>query len=95
MVEINRNQYFMVGIVILLLGLQFHAVDSFVLNEKTTHFLAKRTASAGSTQAIFASLAPGELTRKVVRPPDWLGWCLTSVGAILILHSFALPKRGG
>jgi hypothetical protein len=32
--------------------------------------------------------------RKVLQPPEWLGWCLMSVGAVLVLHSLALQKPG-
>ena len=41
-VEINRNQYFLAGIIILLLGVQLKFVDSYVLNEKATQIIAKR-----------------------------------------------------
>ena len=40
--EINRNQWMMIGLVILSLGIQFRMVDSFVLNEKSTEIIAKR-----------------------------------------------------
>ena len=33
--------------------------------------------------------------RKVLQPPEWLGWCLMSVGAVLILHSLAMKGPGG
>ena len=56
--EINRNQYFMIGVVILLVGLQFRAVGQYVLNEKATQFLAKRasepTAAIESSDLFFA-----------------------------------------
>jgi len=41
-VEFNRNQFFAVGLIVLLLGLQFRMFESFTLNEKTTQFLASR-----------------------------------------------------
>lgn len=94
--EINRNQYFMVGIIILLLGLQLRAVNSYVLNEEATQLLAKTTARQPSTtETLVASIAPGQMNRKVIRPPEWCGWCIASIGAILILHSLALKKSGG
>ena len=27
--------------------------------------------------------------------PEWLGWCLMSIGAVLVLHSLALPRPKG
>ena len=93
--ELNRNQYFFLGIVILLLGLQVRVVSAFVLNEDATRFLAERTLSSAAEGTV-VSLASdsGALPNKVIRPPEWLGWCLISVGAVLILHSLAMPKPG-
>jgi hypothetical protein len=90
-VEFNRNHYFMIGIIVLLLGLQFRLVDTYVLNEKTTRFLAERSPGASSAQTTLVSLS-GPVSRKVVRPPEWLGWALVSVGSVLVLHSLALPR---
>ena len=93
--ELNRNQYFFLGIVLVLMGLQFRAVSSFTLTEKATRFLAERTqasASDGALLALSADLGAGP--QKVVTPPEWLGWCLMSVGAVLILHSLAMRKPG-
>ena len=71
--EINRNQYFLAGLVVLLLGLQFRSVDSFMLNEKVTRFLAQRTQT--SDQFAMQNFVPpvGPIPRKIVRPPHWLG----------------------
>jgi hypothetical protein len=92
-VDFNRNHFFMFGIIILLLGLQLRMVDSYVLNEKTTKFLAKNVAGKSSTETTLVDMA-GPIARKVVRPPEWTGWCLISVGAVLILHSLALKRPG-
>ncbi|MCA9231474.1 MAG: hypothetical protein KDA57_12540 [Planctomycetales bacterium] len=93
--ELNRNQYFFLGIVILLLGLQFRMVNEYVLTDEATQFLAERTRSSGSQSAMvsFAS-SLGETSHKVIRPPDWLGWCMISVGSVLILHSLAMRGPG-
>ncbi len=34
--EFDRNRYFMIGILLFLLGMQFRMVESFVLNETST-----------------------------------------------------------
>ena len=39
--------------------------------------------------------AAGPLPKKTVRPPEWIGWCLMSVGGVLILHSLAMPRPNG
>ena len=94
--EFNRNQYFMGGVLLLLVGIQFRLLDSFTLNEKTTKFLAARMQDSGQTNAMTAFM-PAEATvgRKVVRPPQWLGWALMSIGSVLVLHSLAMKKPGG
>lgn len=96
--EINRNQWFMAGIVVLLLGIQFRLVESFVLNDKTTQFLAERSGdslSAGIASLNGALPTPGASARKEIRPPQWLGWMLMSVGSVLILHSLAMKRPEG
>lgn len=94
--EFNRNQFMMIGVVLLLLGLQFRTFESCTLNPKTTQFLANRFSDAGSAAAtsnLFTSAGSG--VRKVIRPPSWLGWSLMSIGSVLILHSLAMKKPGG
>src|SRR4051794_21725620 len=99
--ELNRNQYFLGGLLVLLLGIQLRMVDAFVLNEQATHFLhqrmqqikAQQFASAGEASATLAAATPTAKHR--LQPPDWLGWSLVSVGSVLILYSLALKKPGG
>jgi hypothetical protein len=92
-VEFNRNQYFMVGVILLLIGVQLRVVDSYVLSAETTQFLAQRSGTPTQQAALFAAQAAApEMGRKVIRPPDWIGWCLMSIGSVLILHSLAMKK---
>ncbi len=98
--DINRNQYFMMGIVVLLVGLQFRAVSAYVLNEQATQYLAKRhsasASSAGDQDAVFsaspASVGAALGARKVIQMPEWSGWALISVGAVLVLHSLSMKR---
>ncbi len=87
---IHRNQYFMVGIILLLVGFQLRMVDSFVLNEKATKFLAERTKGKSSSTTTLLAIAPSKLTNKIIRPPLWVGLCMMSVGVVLTLHALAL-----
>lgn len=87
---IHRNQYFMVGIILLLVGFQLRMVDSFVLNEKATKFLAERTKGKNSSTTTLLAIAPSKLTNKIIRPPLWVGLCMMSVGVVLTLHALAL-----
>ncbi len=97
--EINRNQYFLAGIVLLFVGIQFRLVDSVTLNEPTSRVVAKRLAKASTEDdsapsPVLASSTGGttSTSRKVIRPPKWLGWAFISVGAVLVLHSLAMRR---
>ena len=41
--ELNRNQYFMIGLVLLFLGIQFYMTHSVVLTPQCTKLLAEKT----------------------------------------------------
>jgi hypothetical protein len=93
--DLNRNQFFFIGLVVLLLGLQVRYVNAYVLKPEATKFLAERTGQSSATNTFFAAVAGSSMApRKVVQPPEWLSWCLISVGAVLCLHSLAMPKPG-
>ncbi len=92
--EFNRNQFFMAGVFILLLGIQFRMVDTITLNDKTSKFLAARAASA-TTNTLANILPTGGVPKQTFHPPQWLGWALISGGAVCILHSLAMKKPGG
>lgn len=95
-VELNRNQYFFIGVLFLLIGVQNRMVASYTLNDEATRFLAERSQQS-STQATLVSFSSdmGALPKKVIHPPDWLGYCLLSVGSVFVLHSLAMKKPGG
>ena len=90
--DINRNQYFMAGVVLLLFGIQFRVVEKFVLNEPATRIIHQQRLSLTGESPTASPLSG--LTPKVVEPPEWSGWCLMSIGAVLILHSLALQRPG-
>jgi hypothetical protein len=93
--DLNRNQFLFIGLVVLMLGIQVRYVRAYVLNPEATKFLADRTGQSSSVTDTLFALAPGApATRKTLEPPDWLPWCLISVGAVLCLHSLAMPKPG-
>jgi hypothetical protein len=93
--DLNRNQFFFIGLLILLIGVQVRYVSAFVLNPEATRFLAERTGQSPATGTFFSATAGTPAApRKVVQPPEWLSWCLISVGAVLCLHSLAMPRPG-
>jgi len=93
--EINRNQWFLFGLILVLLGVQFHLVNSFVLTPEVTQFLAKQSghpvAAVNASAQLFAPAAK-PIIRKTVQPPEWLGWALLSIGSVLVLHSFGMKR---
>jgi hypothetical protein len=89
--DLNRHQFLFLGLFILLIGLQVHYVQAYVLTPQTTQFLAERTGqSSPASNLLFA--VPGSGPRQVVQPPPWLSWFMMSVGVVLALHSLAMPK---
>ncbi len=101
--EFNRNHYFMIGVVVLLLGIQVHKVDTYILNEEATAFVVERLGSgeakvAQATDdftAMFIPATPVTTPQKhKVKTKPWIGFALMSIGAVLVLHSFAMPRPG-
>ena len=95
--EISRNQFFMAGLVLLLLGIQFRAIESVEVTEQFAKFMAEKTGHplvAVSAQSSLLAPVTGAAINRVVYPPEWIGWLFLSLGAVLILHSLAMPKGG-
>ncbi|MCO8122839.1 hypothetical protein NHH03_13915 [Stieleria sp. TO1_6] len=91
-----RNRYFLSGILLILLGLQFRRVESFVLNEKTTRMVAKVTKTplvdnSTTLGTIFEPVTP--IPRKKVTPPRWVGLSMIAVGCVITFHAFSIPKH--
>ena len=96
--EMNRHHYFLVGLIVLYLGLQFRMIDAFVLNEDATKFITTQFGSAteqASADMLDALVGQEAAPRKTVRPPEWLGWAMISVGSVLILHALSMRRPGG
>ena len=97
MMDISRNQYFFAGLLCLFLGAQFRMVEEIELTPEFTQFLAERTGHPlASVNAATQTLIPSDkpVVKKLIHPPDWLGWGLISMGCVLILHSWAMKKPG-
>lgn len=92
--DFNRNRYFMFGCLLLLLGMQFRMVHSFVLNETGTKAIAKiateaQLASTDSSPDMVMDKSAGK--SRIIQPPHWLGWILLTVGGVIFLHALILP----
>ncbi|MEM6980247.1 MAG: hypothetical protein AAF539_11335 [Planctomycetota bacterium] len=91
----TRNRYFMLGVILILLGIQFRMVDSFVLNPPATRMLSKVSkqtyaASEDSFSSFLMQVHPKPTKR--VHPPRWLGLAMIAVGSVVSLHAVAIPK---
>ena len=93
--DFDRNRYFMFGVLVFLLGIQFRMVESFVLNETSTRALAriaKDTQLASNDFGTQMVLAMHPSPKKTIKPPSWLGWAMLTVGGVMCLHAMVLPK---
>lgn len=91
--EFNRNHYLIAGLVLLFLGIQLRLVDTYVLNEASTRVLTPASGNALTRNTpLLASITPAP--RKVIKPPEWLGWALMSIGSVLVLHALAMKAPG-
>lgn len=94
--EFDRNRYFMVGMLLFLLGIQFRMVESFVLNEASTRALARvakdsQLAAQDFGTEMYLRVYPS--AKKTIKPPHWLGWALLTAGGVMCLHAMVLPKN--
>jgi hypothetical protein len=93
--DLNRNHYFIFGVVLFLLGLQFRYVSSFELNEKTSRMVDKRLGSNTVAHSQpFALFGAVHSSNRVVKPPSWLGWSFMSIGGVLFIYSLSMKKPG-
>ncbi|MEM9645114.1 MAG: hypothetical protein AAF989_08970 [Planctomycetota bacterium] len=92
----NRNRYFLLGLLLILVGIQFRMVESFELNEPTTRTLARLTQKSGTPpqagmQSFLMQVHPKPT--KHIAPPRWLGLAMITVGSVVSLHAIAMPRQ--
>ncbi|MEA1950036.1 MAG: hypothetical protein U9N87_01535 [Planctomycetota bacterium] len=94
--ELNRNHYFMLGLVVLLIGIQGRMIHSIELTPKAVKFLADKTGHpmAAAIKSADDNNGTGKTTApsKTIVFPEYFGWSTVSIGAVLILHALAMPK---
>ncbi|HTN75015.1 MAG TPA: hypothetical protein VL096_07200 [Pirellulaceae bacterium] len=77
-----------VGVILLLLGLQMRAVETYEFSPDATRILAgwvgpeAGTPHAAVRQVVIDTTRP----RHRMTPPAWLGWSLLSIGCVLTAH---------
>ncbi len=95
--DITRNQYLLAGLVLIFLGAEFRLIESVQLTQEFTQFLARRTnhPAVATTDAVDGLLGTTtKLPPKTVVPQEWIGYSFLALGAVLVLHSLAMPKPG-
>jgi hypothetical protein len=75
-----RAFFLATGICCLLLGLQCLVVEKAELSGDST-----ASASNFARQAV--------PSYREIEPPEWAPWSLMSVGAVVILYTFTIPKK--
>ncbi len=100
--ELNRNHYFMIGVVVLFVGIQFRVVQAYVLTEEASKVVTKIVKKGKiesppqkpPTLFFFNREPPQILVPKQHKwyPPKWIGWLMVSFGAVLVLHSLAMRR---
>ena len=89
----NRHQLLMAGLIVLLLGVQFRLVQTYVFADSARPFIDPVVESKSNLpQAAPAGEADGGNRQYVLHVPDSIGWILLSIGGALVLHSLSLPK---
>jgi hypothetical protein len=93
--DINRNQWFLAGLVLIFLGIQFQRIDTLVLTPECTRLFGEGNSHpAVAASNLLGPLAGDNQVAKSIRPPEALSWGLLSAGAVLVLHSLAMKKPG-
>ena len=80
-----KTLFIALGIMAIIFGIECLLIDSAVLysSQKTTAIDFFDPTSRPATES------------KVWRPREWMPWAILSVGAIVVLYSWTIPRRFG
>ena len=91
--DFRRYQWLTIGVIVFLLGLQIRMIDSYTLNPKSAQFMAEKFGKTTiQSTSFFRPMSMTTYHSRTIRPPQWLGWVLMSVGAVLTFHSLAVRR---
>ncbi len=80
---------FAVGVFIALWGVTFLMVDQMTFASTVSPTIERDPSFRG----FYVTL--NESRQRVFNPPQWMAFCLMSVGTVTMLYSIALPKKQG
>jgi hypothetical protein len=78
-----RALFFGLGTFVGLWGLSFVAIDGVLLN------ISAETSCSRVMQLISSAAPDG---RRMIDPPEWIGFTLVGMGGLTMLYSLALPR---
>jgi hypothetical protein len=90
--RVKRHHLLLGGLLLFFAGVQFRLVESFTLSERSSHFVSAQLGNRGGMEP--QTLWQNMPSRKVVKPPRWLGLALMSVGSVLTLKSLSMKNAG-
>jgi hypothetical protein len=82
---------FSMGLFVALCGSSFLMVDKMVLTMKLDPKPAPEPVRSEEFRGLF--IEKDEHDNSVFNPPEWVAFCLMSVGTVTMLYSVALPKK--
>ena len=97
--DITRNQYFLAGLVLLFLGIEMLFGGKLYLTPEFTQFLAERTGHKmavvnDTVQTMFQTETDDHSAQNRQYRPSGSAGRSSSLGSVLILHSWAMKKPG-
>lgn len=93
--ELTRNHYLIIGVILLGLGIQFRYVKTMVFNEPATKWINENFGPPPQTASVGIMQSFGPVTKRSYTPPPWLGWALMSLGGVIVLNSLVMNKPSG
>ena len=79
-----RSFFIAVGVTACLLGVECLILDKATLADKKGAQAAPLTGLGNAATA----------KQREITPPDWAPWSLMSAGAVTMLYSFTIPRKG-
>ena len=92
---LTRAKIFIIGMLLLLAGIQFRLVDTYVLNKDATQFIQSRVKRVDASTAVAARNwlpVAAHPPLQTWSPPRQLGWAMISVGGVLVLYTLAIRR---
>jgi|GEM_PF-4188680 len=94
--EIKRNQFLFLGMLLILIGAHFRVIETAHLNPEVSNALARQVGHPlASVNSAATSLTADNKSpyRHPINIPNRLGWLFASVGIIFVLHAITVKPK--